>query len=294
MDNIKQTEKHSDLIYDVGMHKGEDSDYYLRKGFRVVGFEADPDLAELCRVKFKQEIQEGRLILVEGAITEPSPGESCAPPVKFYKNKDKTTWGTVRRDWAERNEFLGTSYEVIKVPAINFTWCLQQYGIPHYLKIDIEGMDKVCLKALLHFEPKPDYVSIESEKVKFCKLEEEFDLFTRLGYSGFKAVQQKHMSTVEEPSLTNEGFYTDYRFCNGNAGLFGTDLPGKWKSYEQIIRQYKLIFIMYKYFGDYGILKKSTMGWGIAKFISAYSRYPGYYDTHARHVHTDYLSIRTR
>ncbi len=26
-----------DLIYDVGMHTGEDTEFYLRKGFRVVG-----------------------------------------------------------------------------------------------------------------------------------------------------------------------------------------------------------------------------------------------------------------
>ena len=32
-----------ELIMDVGMHRGEDAAYYLAKGFRVVGFEADPD-----------------------------------------------------------------------------------------------------------------------------------------------------------------------------------------------------------------------------------------------------------
>jgi 16S rRNA A1518/A1519 N6-dimethyltransferase RsmA/KsgA/DIM1 with predicted DNA glycosylase/AP lyase activity len=37
------TPKHKDLIYDVGMHHGEDTEFYLRKGFRVVAFEADPD-----------------------------------------------------------------------------------------------------------------------------------------------------------------------------------------------------------------------------------------------------------
>jgi hypothetical protein len=33
------------LIYDFGMHDGADTDYYLRKGFRVVAVEADPLLA---------------------------------------------------------------------------------------------------------------------------------------------------------------------------------------------------------------------------------------------------------
>ena len=36
----------SDLIYDIGMHEGEDSEFYLLKGFRVVAVEADPDLCQ--------------------------------------------------------------------------------------------------------------------------------------------------------------------------------------------------------------------------------------------------------
>ena len=42
--------KHADLIYDVGFHHGEDTAYYLKKGFRVVAFEAHPRLAEKGRV----------------------------------------------------------------------------------------------------------------------------------------------------------------------------------------------------------------------------------------------------
>ena len=33
--------KYRDLLYDVGMHRGEDAEFYLRKGFRVIGFDAD-------------------------------------------------------------------------------------------------------------------------------------------------------------------------------------------------------------------------------------------------------------
>jgi hypothetical protein len=31
---------HPDLIFDVGFHRGEDTDFYLKKGFRVVAVEA--------------------------------------------------------------------------------------------------------------------------------------------------------------------------------------------------------------------------------------------------------------
>lgn len=35
-----------DLIFDIGMHRGEDSEFYLRKGFRVVAVEA---IDSFCR-----------------------------------------------------------------------------------------------------------------------------------------------------------------------------------------------------------------------------------------------------
>ena len=57
------------LIYDVGMHKGEDTEFYLRRGFRVVGVEANPYLVEELRSKFSAEISSGTLQLVDRAIS---------------------------------------------------------------------------------------------------------------------------------------------------------------------------------------------------------------------------------
>ena len=51
----------NDLIYDIGMHKGEDTDFYLRKGFSVVAIEANPDLCKECTQKFRRARDSGRL-----------------------------------------------------------------------------------------------------------------------------------------------------------------------------------------------------------------------------------------
>jgi hypothetical protein len=59
------TPKHDDLIYDVGLHKGEDAEFYLRKGFRVVAFEADPDLIAFCKGRLKEFIDQGQLTIVQ-------------------------------------------------------------------------------------------------------------------------------------------------------------------------------------------------------------------------------------
>ena len=108
----KATPKNEDLIYDVGMHEGEDTHYYLKRGFRVIAFEADPKLVKYCRSKFSEAIEKKHLTIVEGAIVDRDL-EDGQRTVKFYKNNSVTSWGTVSDDWAQRNELLGTHNDVI-------------------------------------------------------------------------------------------------------------------------------------------------------------------------------------
>ncbi len=281
----KPTTKNDDLIYDVGMHKGEDTDYYLKKGFNVIGYEADPIWAAHCRSRFSEEIKNGKLIVVEGAIVEIPLGESKERTIKFYKNKEISVWGTVDGAWAYRNELLGTTNEIIEVPIVNFAECLEKYGIPHYLKIDIEGMDAACLRALIRFEQKPDYVSIESEKISYIHLVEEMNLLAQLGYTQFKAVQQQGISQQIEPKTSKEKQYVGYQFQEGSSGLFGEDLPCDWKAYKQILHEYKMIFLQYKLFGDNGKLNQYIVGRVLRKVLSKLmlKPIPGWYDTHAKH-----------
>lgn len=273
--------KHLDLIYDVGMHKGEDTDFYLKKGFKVIGFEANPDLVLFCKNRFKAELESGKLIIKEGAIIEI---KNTDKTTKFYKNTNVSVWGTVLNNWADRNEHLGSSNDIIEVPVVDFSECIKEYGVPYYLKIDIEGMDTLCLQALLNFKERPNYISIESEKVSFKKLEEEFNLFKKLGYKKFKIINQKKIKFQNEPKNSNEGIFSNYKFEEGSSGLFGSDLRCKWINYKKSILKYKFIFLGYKLFGDFGIFRKNKFANFIKNVINKIFRIeiPGWYDTHAK------------
>jgi FkbM family methyltransferase len=58
------------LIFDVGMHTGQDTDFYLKKGFDVVAVEANPALVEGARERFRDAIACGRLVIHEVAIAD--------------------------------------------------------------------------------------------------------------------------------------------------------------------------------------------------------------------------------
>jgi FkbM family methyltransferase len=283
---LKAVAKYRDLIYDFGMDKGWDTDYYLRKGFRVIGFEADPVSAGRCRERFAKEVRDGTLTIIEGAVLEQPPGKPTPKTVKFYRYNDKSGWGTVMGDWADRNDtvFHTPPDEIVEVAVVDLPKCLLKHGVPHYAKIDIEGMDTVVLKTFLEFDVKPNYISIESNKVSYNKILEELNLLEQLGYSGFKAVQQLDVPKQKEPNPAREGRYLGYSFFD-HSGLFGKDLPGDWKSVSQIAQEYKFIALQYKLFGDQGLLKDSLIGKAMRKGLSLLTRkpVPGWYDTHARH-----------
>lgn len=286
--------KYKDLIYDVGMHKAEDTEFYLRKGFRVVSFEADPDLAQQCRERLADFIARGQLVVVEGAIIDLDAAENKdRKTIRFFKNDNMSVLGTIHSDWAERNKELGSSSNgVIDVNVIDFAGVLQKYGMPHYMKIDIEGCDMICVNALKKFSTRPDYLSIESDKTSFSNIKHEIETLAGLGYVHFKAVEQSDIHlTQTPPNPATEGDFVPHSFEVGSSGLFGSELGGDWKSERDVIRQYFIIRLGYYLLGDDGVMNrwKFPGAWVFRALVRRSLRLftrasvPGWYDTHARH-----------
>lgn len=281
--------RQQDLVFDVGLHKGEDTVFYLAKGFRVVAFEADPDLAAQCRERFADDIRNGRLVIVEGAIVEVRPGTGMPGTITFYKNLDRSVWGTTQAAWADRNARLGSRVREIEVPVVDFAAALAQYGIPRYLKIDIEGCDRVCLDALAQFEEKPDFLSIESDKKSFDRLAAEIDALQALGYTRFAAVQQGSVQHQREPRPPREGRATGHAFRKGSSGLFGLEVPAPWQTAEGILARYRRIFRHYRWFGDDSVFARNPLARKLLRAMEKLTgrRIPGWYDTHARRDEAD-------
>ena len=273
-----------ELIFDVGLHTGEDTGYYLKKGYHVVAFEANPDLVKQAKINFKAEIECGKLVIIEGAIV-PENVYNNKTKVMFYRDADNPVWGTVSEEWNTRNKNLGSTSETIEVSTVNFKACLQRFGIPYYLKIDIEGMDTVCLEALKDFEVKPFYISVESEKVDLNALEQEIDLMLSLGYKDFKAVNQMEVPKQKQNINSEQIGRIEHNFEFGSSGLFGSDLPGTWLDREGILKKYRWIFKGYKLFGDDPFIRNKYLKHYGSMILSgvAGTIVPGWYDTHARH-----------
>jgi FkbM family methyltransferase len=292
MNDLIDTPRHKDLIYDIGMHKGEDAEFYLRKGFRVIAFEADPDLVRSCRKRLSEFVDRRRLTIVEGAILDSDAIDAGQRRVQFYKNVDVPALGTVCADWAERNARLGSSSIAVEVDAINLAGVIQEHGIPHFMKIDIEGCDMACVRLLRRFRERPDFLSVESDKTSFVNIEREIEVLVDLGYDCFQAVEQSGIPQSQSPPYpSREGEYVAQRFEFGSSGLFGSELGGRWKTKHEILRQYRAVWLGYHLLGDDGLMTQWKFQ-GAQELRSLTSRFlrvltkvkaPGWYDTHARH-----------
>lgn len=268
-----------DLIFDVGLHKGEDTDFYLAKGYRVVSFEANPDLAQACRDRFRHAIAAGRLTIVEGAIAPESAGDELT----FYVSS-KSVWGTTDAEWVARNELAGVSTRQITARRVDISETFRRFGVPHYLKIDIEGADRHVLEVLGTFPARPPFISIESEKADFDALIEELTILRDLGYRRFKAVQQEFIPGSRLTTSTLKGEPLNFTFPDDASGPFGDDLAGPWLDFDGVVADYEKIFRRYRMFGDASAINRipgaARLLWYTGKALGR--GLPGWYDTHAR------------
>ncbi len=256
----------------MGFHKGEDTEFYLAKGFRVVSLEADPKLWAAGCERFAGAIADGRLNLVNRALVDSSqPSE-----ITFYQSTN-SVWGTIDPLWAERNRRMGAESVAITVKTTTMAGLLSEFGTPYFAKFDIEGMDMVGVEGLGDAEVRPAYISIESEKDSFKALRREFTVMQGLGYDGFKVVPQSKVPVQRCPQPARHGTYVDHRFAEGASGLFGEEAPGAWLSAEAAIAVYKDIFFRYALVGDDPIAPRwaRSLAWRLGVRAD-------WYDTHAK------------
>jgi FkbM family methyltransferase len=237
-----------DLIYDVGVHVGEDTEYYLRKGFNVVGIEANPSMYERLIEKFSDAIRSRQLTLLNVGIT--AEGDA----MDFYVCDDVSVWSSFDISLAGRD---GARYHAIQVETKDFGTILEQYGVPWYLKVDIEGHDYLCLDALLGIRDRPEFVSIE---MNHGSADQDIARLLEAGYSCFKIVSQTTRSQPRPWFVTLNGKLPtllskvlrrverevrgkrrdgDWTFPNGSSGPISPDTPGPWKDNTAVLKTWR-------------------------------------------------------
>ncbi len=210
--------KDSRLIFDLGMNNGDDTAFYLSRGFSVVALDANPALCKSAQRRFRDAIGAGHLTILNAAIWKKS-GD-----VIFYVNLDNDHWSSLDSGWASRE---GTRCKEISVRCVTLSSLFDEFGTPHFLKIDVEGVDQCVLDQLRGRGTLPLYVSVEDCRFGFQYLE----TLSACGYDSFKLLDQSAVARMTDPA-------TGHAFPAGSSGPFGDAVPGDWHSHAEILQLY--------------------------------------------------------
>ena len=213
------------LIFDLGFHNGDDTAFYLAKGYQVVAIEAHPELVEAGLRRFSMEVEAGRLVLLHKAVCEAS------GKVEFFVHAAKPEWSSCVLSMAESD---GSSAVGVEVDSTNVHEMFLQYGVPDYLKVDVEGCDLFVAKQLSECELKPRFVSFETSRRDYAGI---FSYLYVSGYSRFQLVNQAN-NPKKMANMMKSGGDT-FTFSEFSSGLFGEDLPKeKWLTFDETITRY--------------------------------------------------------
>jgi FkbM family methyltransferase len=222
-------------IFDIGVGSGQDTYFYLKKGFKVVGVEADPIQFEQLKTVFSNEILNGSLVLINAVASN-----TTQKLVKFFRNETRQYTSSIAP--ADST----TEYEII---SINYESLVNQFGTPYYCKIDIEGSDIDFIPNAI--ESLPSYMSAEVWSG------DVIDKLYQIGYTKFKLVSyfytltlyNNYVYTGSFGNILTEGLVFDGKFPNWLnvhgltewAGLFGKELNEEWFTYTDIKRIYIIL-----------------------------------------------------
>jgi FkbM family methyltransferase len=191
-------------IFDIGMFDGTDTAYYLSLGGRVVAVEANPLLVRRAEERFGAEIAAGQLTIVNCAIS------TDHAPVELTLSADDLGASSMFGERVADRQPMGS----ITAPGLPILELMERYGVPDYLKVDIEGADRFCILHLTR-DTRPRYLSFEIGP----DVDELLAHIRSLGYTRFKIMNQ-----VSLRELANETNLRD-RVVRRMIRVFGVGEP---------------------------------------------------------------------
>ena len=146
------------LIFDIGAYDGHKTEAFLTIAKKVVSCEPDPGSFKILQTRFRNRRE--KVFLENKAVAEVQ-GEK-----RFLIHHPGSAFNTLSEEWKDTlekdniekwNEKIKFTEEKI-VQSVTLDSLIEKYGVPQFIKIDVEGYEENVLKGLS--QPVP-YLSFE-------------------------------------------------------------------------------------------------------------------------------------
>lgn len=213
------------VIFDIGANEGQNLNYFLDKVDLVFAFEANPYLVEKMKSDFKKFINDKRLIIRNIALVN----DVNIKDINFYIHKTINTHSTIYP--YDISKFHKHKVKCDKLSSIIQKYT-EEYNITkiEYIKIDIEGADKLVLEDILKNNILPKNLSVE------CHDPEVLELIIGSKYKSFKFVPGSDMTFKNNIKIINKDLKEKIiNFDKNSSGPYGDDTTGDWYDKKSIL-----------------------------------------------------------
>jgi FkbM family methyltransferase len=188
-----------DLVFDVGANIGNRVEILLSLGATVVAFEPQP----IC-VRELLARDNGHLTVIQKAVGE-TEGDRT-----FYFANPGDALASMIPNWYDR---VGTSS--MNVPVTTLDKAIEQFGVPKFCKIDVEGFEVEVLKGLSRAIPviSIEYVSWNPRGV--AKIAECLAITAKLGAYKVNLIGQEDATLLLPNWLSIPDFLRAFPGCSG-------------------------------------------------------------------------------
>jgi FkbM family methyltransferase len=153
------------LVFDIGANKGNKVKAFLKMGFEVIAVE--PERKALSTIRWRYGHNKKVTILDNGVSDKEA-------TLTIHIAANRSGLNTVSEKWVdslekERSNRWHKKHAFKKkydIKAVTLNQLFQQYGVPYFIKIDVEGYEKSVIKGMSQL---PSFLSFETNLPEFLE-----------------------------------------------------------------------------------------------------------------------------